>query len=141
MKNRLRRQWFVFAAVPVAALFAAIFWSSYPHGFQAPDVSPPAGSTNVRFHREDGWQFLRYFYRIDNDPSVSKEFARELMKGSRGQDVVITETPFEKFPITGDFPSWFVPNTIDEGTLITGDDWIYAVVDKETGRMFYYDGH
>lgn len=88
-----------------------------------------------------GWQLLRYYYRIDNEPHVSIDFAKTLMKKSRGENILIEKTDFISFPIKGHFPSWFNPNSIDRGVLITGDDWIYAAIDLETGRMFYYNGH
>lgn len=88
-----------------------------------------------------GWQLLRYYYRIDNEPQVSIDFAKTLMKKSRGENISIETTEFRSFPISGNFPSWFNPNSISRGVLITGDDWIYAAINLESGRMFYYNGH
>ena len=130
----------VFFALLVLLFLTILYWT-VPHGFVRPDVSPPANSENVRFYVKSGWQLLRYYYRIDNEPEVSIEFAKTLMKSSRGEHIMIITENFDTFPITGKFPKWFNPNSIVDGTLVTGDDWIYAVIDNKTGRMFYYDGY
>jgi hypothetical protein len=110
---------------------------------RTPDIPAPPGSTNVHFNRYSGWQFMRYYYRIDNDPIVSINFVKSLMdKHLRPWGrIEITEEPFVRFPASGTFPKWFDPDSITNGILITGNNWIYSVVDTNTGRMFYYYGH
>ena len=121
-------------------LVMLLYWTLL-HGYTRPDVPPPENSKNVRFYSRSGWQLLRYYYRIDNEPEISIEFAKELMNKARNGPVLITTEEFTSFPISSNFPSWLNPNSVTDETLITGDDWIYAVVDNKTGRMFYYNGH
>ena len=109
-------------------LVMLLYWTLL-HGYTRPNVPPPENSKNVRFYSRSRWQLLRYYYRIDNEPEISIEFAKELMNKARNG------------PVLSNFPSWFNPNSVTDETLITGDDWIYAVVDNKTGRMFYYNGH
>jgi hypothetical protein len=73
---------------------------------------------------KSGWQLLRYYYRIDNDPSVSIEFAKTMMRKERGDDVPISVEKFTRFPVRGNFPGWFDPDSITDGVLVRGDDWI-----------------
>jgi len=124
---------------PIA--FAVVAYFFLPHGYSIPDIPPPKDSKNVQFYKKSGWQLLRYYYSLDNKPSVSIEFAKKLMRDHLSADIAITLEPFKEFPISGDFPSWFTPNKVQEGTLISGDDWIYAVVDSGSGHLYYYYGH
>lgn len=53
----------------------------------------------------------------------------------------IVKSEFDRFPIESDFRPWFDVDTVANGELITGDDWIYAVIDRDRGRLYYYNSH
>ena len=108
-----------------------------------PNPQPPRTASNVNFHEEGEWQIWKYFYKFDDTPEVCESFAISLMKeqSSKGTNCVITKTQFTRFPVGTALPPWFDVSTVTNGILLSGDDWIYAVVDKERGRLYYYNGH
>jgi hypothetical protein len=60
----------------------------------------------------------------------------------QGKDVVIEVSEFEAFPIGSTrFQPWFDVHTVKRGALITADDWIYAAIDYDRNRLYYYNSH
>lgn len=53
---------------------------------------------------------------------------------------MITKEPFVRFPVSWTFPDWFDVNEVNNGTLIT-NGWLYAVVDTDRRRLYYYGSH
>jgi len=50
----------------------------------------------------------------------------------------IVKTSFTEFPTSWNFPSWFDVDSVTNGILLTGRDWIYAVIDLDSGNLYYY---
>lgn len=106
-----------------------------------PYPSPPKEATNVQFREHRAWQSWDYVYKFDAPPPVCQQFAIDLMKRQR-RGCAITTNEFTKFPLSvRGFPSWFDVGTVTNGILLSADNWYYAVVDVERGRLYYYNGN
>jgi hypothetical protein len=106
-----------------------------------PHPSPPKEATNVQFLEYSAWQSWNYVYKFDAPQLVCQRFAIDLMKRQR-RNCTITTNQFTKFPLgMRDFPSWFDVATVKNGVLFSADNWFYAVVDLERGRLYYYNGN
>jgi hypothetical protein len=108
-----------------------------------PHPSPPKEAQRVNFFEHSGFQSWEYMYGFDAPAEVCEEFAVNLMKNQSiwGTKCVIARTPFHEFPITTKFPAWFDVSNVQDGILLTGDNWIFAVVDKGRHRLYYYNSH
>lgn len=109
-----------------------------------PRPRPPQEAANVHFREYNAWQTWDYVYRFDAPPQVCERFAIELMKRQsfHGRNCTIKTNAFTKFPVgSRHFPPWFDVSTVKDGLLISADDWIYAVVDRDRGRLYYYNSH
>ena len=108
-----------------------------------PRPRPPAGATDVRFCEWTACQSWRYTYRFDAKPEVCESFAVKLMKGQslRTSEADIKTNVFTEVPV-GDrhVPDWFDVTSVTNGTLLT-DGWSYAVVDRASGRLYYFNSH
>ncbi|HMP00796.1 MAG TPA: hypothetical protein PKE26_16995 [Kiritimatiellia bacterium] len=129
------------AVIALTLLAFALVYQSSLNPLKSPDIPPPPGSMTVYFHRYAGWQTLRYYYHLENEPTGCIEFAKTLMRTHLGDGITITEEPFKQFPVSGNFPWWFNPDRITNGVLLSGDNRIFAAVDSTVGRMYYYFGH
>jgi hypothetical protein len=77
-------------------------------------------------------------------PQVCERFAVALMKRQsfHSPNCTIKTGAFTSFPVRSHhFPAWFDVSTVKNGLLISGDDWIYAVVDRDRGRLYYYNSY
>lgn len=103
----------------------------------------PSSASDLKLIDKSGWQSRKFVLRFDDSPESCRAFAVSLMKDHMGQDIEIAEEAFTKFPVSWrGFPEWFdIDRAVKNGTLITGNDWIYAVVDKDRGRLYYYYSH
>ena len=108
-----------------------------------PHPSPPDGASNVFFYEWSAWQSWDYEYRFDATPEICEKFAIDLMtmQSYAKEGPTIIKGEFEQFPIESEFQPWFDVNSVTNGLLISGDDWIYAVVDRDRGRLYYYNSH
>ena len=107
------------------------------------EIPPPETATDLRFIDKVGWQSRKFVLRMNDTPESCRSFAVSLMKAHMGQQIEIKEEEFSRFPVIWKgFPSWFdADQSVENGTLITGNDWIYAVVDQNRGRLYYYYSH
>jgi hypothetical protein len=129
--------------IGLIAFVGLMVWSIIGGESLKPSPKPPEEASDVHFYKRSGWQSLSYQYRFDAPEQVCKEFAIELMKKQsiNDQNAVIKMTEFESFPVNANFQSWFDVQNIRNGTLITADDWIYAVIDHDRKRLYYYNSH
>jgi hypothetical protein len=146
----IMRNWFmkkrltiilVGSLVVVLGLTYLLFGGCTSH---APNPPPPPEATDVHFLEYSAWQAWNYAYRFDAPPVVCERFAVGLMKSQslHSTNCTITTNAFTRFPLLSrHFPDWFDVSTVKNGLLISGDDWIYAVVDLDRGRLYYYDSH
>ena len=98
----------------------------------------------MHFLERDAWQTWDYAYRFDAPPQVCERFAIALMERQsfHSPNAIIETSPFTNFPVGSlHFPVWFDVSTVKNGLLISGDKWIYAVVDLDRGRLYYYNSH
>lgn len=137
MKNR--RVLFVLCTL-VGCLIVLWIFFFFPHGFHTPDIQPPAGSKNVRFFQCGGWQSFQYYYRIDNEPDICVEFAKQLIREHGFGDEISTE-PFTSISEKRSDPAWFTPNEIDNGIMILGGEFADAYIDTESGRLYFKIWH
>jgi hypothetical protein len=112
----------------------------FPHGFHTPDIEPPAGSKNVRFFERGGWQSFQYYYRIDNEPHISIEFAKNLIREHGFREEISTEQ-FTSIPENRAYPAWFTPNEINNGIMILGGGFADAYIDMDSGRLYFKIWH
>lgn len=107
------------------------------------EIPAPETATDLRFIDKAGWQSRKFVLRMNDTPESCRSFAVSLMQEQMGEKIEIKEEDFSSFPVSWKgFPSWFdVDQSVENGTLITGNDWIYAVVDQNRGRLYYYYSH
>ena len=109
-----------------------------------PNPPPPQAATDVHFLDHNAWQSWDYVYRFDAPPQVCEQFAIALMKRQsiHSPNCTIKTSAFTNFPVgSRHFPTWFDVSTVKDGLLISGDDWIYAVVDRDRGRLYHFNSH
>lgn len=110
-----------------------------------PELQIPAPETarDVKFIDKVGWQSRKFVLRLDDTPESCRSFAAALMREQMGKNIEIKEKAFTKFPVIWNgFPDWFdADESVENGTLLTGNDWIYAVIDQDRGRLYYYYSH
>jgi hypothetical protein len=109
-----------------------------------PNPPPPQEAQNVYFLEHNAWQTWDYVYRFDAPPQVCERFAIALMNSQsfHSPNCSIKTSIFTNFPVGSlHFPAWFDVSTVKNGLLISGDDWIYAVIDRDRGRLYYYNSH
>jgi hypothetical protein len=130
----------VFATVVGVAVIFALLGSSTS---DLPHPAPPSGATNVYFYEFNAWQTWNYAYRFDAPAKVCERFAAELMQRQWFQPgtCTIKTNPFTGFPIKSHLPTWFDVVSVTNGVLLSGSDWIYAVVDQDRGRLYYFNSH
>jgi hypothetical protein len=121
-------------------LWILMFWQ---HSSVIPRPSPPSSASNVLFLEINGWQTWNYSYKFDASPGVCSSFAISLMKQQslKGTSCTIQSNAFTTFPIKRHIPPWFDVDSVTNGILYSGDNWIYAVVDTQRGRLYYYNSH
>jgi hypothetical protein len=109
-----------------------------------PHPRPPKGAKDVHFYEWTAWQSWSYAYRFDASPEACHAFAVTLMERQsfRRSGAVIKTNVFTKPPVVDlHLPGWFDVTSVTNGTLLTCDDWSYAVVDLDRGRLYYYNSN
>ena len=109
-----------------------------------PHPPPPETAKDVHFEEWTAWQSWRYAYRFDASPAVCQAFAVTLMERQslRRSKAVIKTSMFTNVPVIDrHLPTWFDVTSVANGTLLTCDNWSYAVVDLDRGRLYYFNSN
>lgn len=110
--------------------------------FRAESLGIPETARGVRILEEAGlWQSYKLLIVFEAPPEVCLRFARDFLVRD-ASDAISGESEFDRFPVgigtLDSFPSWFNPNTVEDGILFTTKSGRIALVDLN-GMFYYYE--